>query len=663
MKKLLLIASLSISVLLALIYTLLFTSFGNNIVRPFIQNKINASSPLHVNLKTFTLRPSTLNLVFELDDKNAISVEGNYALFAQNFDLNYTIALTDLQVFRKLSGKNLSGKFLSDGKVTGSLDNFQIKGKSNFAQSNTDYAIVSKQMQIQKAAVKLSHLNLRSLLSILGEEAYATGNLDLHIQLNDLDPKHLQGSVQLNINKANLNTQLIHKEFGLKIDKTSIKGELKAKLEDTRITYLAKLDSALAYLHSKGKLETDTNRVHSTYNLDIKELGLLKSLISFPLRGPFSTRGDINGNKAELTIKGTSDLAHSATQYHLVLKEFNLDTVELDVNNARLEKLLYLVGEKPYAQGKLDLTARLSSLSPLKGDTRLDISKATLNTAEIKKAFDIKLPYTRVEFHSIAKLNKDKVLIQSKLDSNLALLTTKETQYTLNDSSIKSDFNIFFPDLKRLETVIDKKLYGDLRAHGDITKNKKLTINAHSNIFDGTLDANIIDDDVKLKFKDLHALKVLHMLGYPKVMDAPVNGTLVYNTKTKKGKLDSSFDKAILVRSKMTDLIKGLTRTDLVKERFSQGSLISLINNDVIRSELKMKSKAVNLASEHFIINSKKRLIDARFSLQVKKYHADVLVTQSIDAPKVRLDAKSMITPEIKEKVGKEINRFLKKLF
>lgn len=153
------------------------------------------------------------------------------------------------------------------------------------------------------------------------------------------------------------------------------------------------------------------------------------------------------------------------------------------------------------------------------------------------------------------------------------------------------------------------------------------------------------------------------MLGYPKVMDAPVNGTLVYNTKTRKGKLDSYFNKANLTRSKMTDLIKGLTRTDLVKERFSKGSLISLINKDVINSDLKMKSKTVNLESKKFIINSKKRLIDARFSLQVKKHHADILVTQSIDAPKVRLDAKSMITPEIEEKVGKEINRFLKKLF
>lgn len=839
MKKIILFLSLSISVLLALIYILLFTTFGNNIVKPLIQNKINENSPLAISLKTFLLRPSTIKLVFEVDTKNTVTVEGDYKLFSQYFDLDYIIALSDLHSFSKLSNKKLSGKLLSDGKLIGSLDNFKIKGKSNLAHSDTNYVIVSKLMKVQKAAIKLSHLNVHTLLNMLGEEAYATGKLDLHVQLKDLDPKHLQGSVKLHVNKAELNAKLIKKEFGLKIYKTSIEGELKAKLKDTKVTYLAKLDSALAYIYSKGELETDTNRVHSTYNLDIKELGLLKSLISFPLRGPFSTsgevsglkdnlevigksdiaasstkymakfinlqpskikldinhasldkllymtnqpklakaifnaeidlenidtkklsglanihlidgvinssqlnksfkislpkttftfdtkasfkdtgidyklflhsnlaklksegvfrlenfeissnyevdikklsllkplistslygpfssRGDINGNRTKLNIKGESDLAHSATTYKLSLKEFNLDTLELNVNNAKLEKLLYLLGEKPYAEGKLNLNTKLFSLSPLKGDTKLDITKTTINRSEISKAFDIKLPYTRVELHSNAKINQDKILIQSKLDSNLAVLTMKNTQYTLKNSSIKSDFNIFFPDLQRLESILDKKLYGEFRAHGDISKNKQFSINAHSDIFDGAVDANIIDDDVKLNFKNVHALKILHMLGYPKVMDAPVNGTFIYNTKTKKGKLDSHFKKANLRRSKMTDLIKGLTRTDLVKERFSQGSLISLINKDVIRSDLKMKSKTVNIKSKKFIINSKKRLIDARFSLQVKKQKADILVTQSIDAPKVRLDAKSMITPEIEEKVGKEINRFLKKLF
>ena len=113
----------------------------------------------------------------------------------------------------------------------------------------------------------------------------------------------------------------------------------------------------------------------------------------------------------------------------------------------------------------------------------------------------------------------------------------------------------------------------------------------------------------------------------------------------------------------MTDLIGALSNSDLTKERFNQGSLISLIDKEIITSELAMHSKSVNLNSKKFIINSKKQLIDAHFALKVKKYPGDVIVTGDINAPKVRLDAKSMITPEVEEKVTKEINRFLQKLF
>jgi hypothetical protein len=76
-----------------------------------------------------------------------------------------------------------------------------------------------------------------------------------------------------------------------------------------------------------------------------------------------------------------------------------------------------------------------------------------------------------------------------------------------------------------------------------------------------------------------------------------------------------------------------------------------------------MQSKNVSMKSKKFILNSEKELIDARFGLKVKQYPGDIIVKGNINAPKVTLDAKSMITPEIEEKVGKEINRFLKKLF
>ena len=112
-----------------------------------------------------------------------------------------------------------------------------------------------------------------------------------------------------------------------------------------------------------------------------------------------------------------------------------------------------------------------------------------------------------------------------------------------------------------------------------------------------------MDEKINADFTDLHAIEVLKTLGYPEVMDAPINGIFTYNTKTQTGKLDSRFDQATLTRSKMTELFKNLTRTDLSKERFNQGSLISLNNKEIIKSDLKMTSKTMSLQSKKFIIN------------------------------------------------------------
>jgi hypothetical protein len=202
-----------------------------------------------------------------------------------------------------------------------------------------------------------------------------------------------------------------------------------------------------------------------------------------------------------------------------------------------------------------------------------------------------------------------------------------------------------------------------MRINGEIKKDKHLDITAYSKAFGGEINTNMHDEDLRSEFKDLHAIGVLKMLGYPEIMDGSTNGSILYNTKTEQGKLDARFDKATLTRSQMTDLISRLTRADLSKEHFNKATLVSVINKEIITSDLDMQSKDVSVQSKKFIIDSKKKSIDARFSVKIKKDGGDVLVQGAINDPSVRLDAKSMITPEVKEKVNKEINRFLKKLF
>ncbi len=663
MKKTLIILSSVLLVALILAYMLLFTQPGNNLLKPSIQSKINEHSPLPLKLDTFLLSTDKLRLIIKIDEKNLLRLEGTYSLFAQDFDIDYALEFSDLSRLNTLVQRKLSGQLLSDGNIQGTLELFKIKGKSDLALSDTQYAIVLKEMKLDKAAVKLSNMDIKTLLSMLGEKAYSNGKVDLHVQINELDPAAMQGSIALNIKEANLNAKTLQKELGLKLSRTALKGDMKATLEGTGIDYLARIDSELAHIYSKGKVETSQQTIKGSYKVDIKELSLLKSITDLPLRGPFYTIGTLQGKEKVLDITGSSNIADSKTSYQINMLELKPSKLDLQIKEASLERLLYLLGEPSYASGKLNMKSKLSSITPLNGDISLSLRQGVAHAKAIENAFEITLPYTKFDLSSDAHIKEDQIEAKTTITSNLATLKMNKTSYDIKNASLASDYDIFIPSLQSLEPILDKKLYGDVRLNGTITKNEKLTVSAHSDIFSGTLDAKIIDENVNATFKDLHAIKVLKMLGYPKVMDAPVNGTLVYNTKTRQGKLESRFEKAVLMRSKMTDLISGLTRKDLTKERFNDGSLISLVDKDIIKSDLSMRSERVKLKSKKFIINTKKQLIDANFALQIKEYKADILVSDKIDSPTVKLDAKSMMTPQIKEKVGKEINRFLKRLF
>ena len=663
MKKIALSFIFLLLLVVGITYVLLFTPLGNSFLRPLIQDKINQNSPVQITLSEFLLNTEQISIVLQLDDANSVTAQGNYSLFSQSFDIDYRVSLQKLSKLSELVQRKLSGKLLSDGNIKGTLELFKIKGKSDIAQSQTDYALIIRNKELDKAALRLTDVHLETLLSMLGEKPYAQGKVDLKVQLNDLNPQDMQGNVILKIKEAKLDAKTLKREFNLILHKTTLEGDFKAGFKGSKINYLGKLDSELLQLNTEGKIDTSDTAISSSYAIDIKELALLKSITNAPFRGPLTSSGTVLGNKKEMLIKGNSKLADSTTSYRLRMKEFKVNSLDINMKKAGVSKLLYLLGKPSYAQGKLDATIKLDSIASLQGNIDLHLAKGIVNQKVIKKHFDLNLPYIKFELTSKATLQDNQLKAKTNLNSTLATLKMEETLLDVETASLKSDYQLFVPSLKTLEPLLDRKLYGKLKVQGEIKKDKTLRISAHSNIFHGQLNTTILDEKINSEFKNLRALEILKMLGYPQVIDAPLNGTLVYDTKVQKGKLTARFDKAVLTASEMTKLVGNLTHTDLTKERFNEGSLISLINKEIITSDLQMKSKKASISSKKFIINSKKQLIDARVALKVKKYPAEVLLKGNIHSPHVKLDAKSMITPEIKEKVGKEINRFLKKLF
>ncbi len=663
MKKTLLILTTVFSFLLVLCYLLLFTPLGNNVLKPVLETKINESSPIKIKLARFGLDMHSLHILIETDAQNTLLVTGDYSLFTQAFDLKYTLDLKDLTRLKTPSDHAFSGSLYSDGTLAGDLHHFTLKGKSPLAHSETAYVLNFDELSLHTAAIKSEHAKIDTLLTMLGEKAYAQGDIDLHLQLEDINPKQRKGSLVLNVDNARLNTQVLKESFALSIHKSAVNGKLKATLEGVNISYLGHIDSEILKMDSKGKIQTDNTALQCDYALNIKELALLNSLTNFPLQGPLHTKGTILGKDNTYTVSGKSDIADSASDYTLKLLELQPSSLKLTIRNAQLSKLLYLIDQPEYADANLDISVDLKDLKAFNGTAEIVAKKGRTHTATIKRSFDITMPKTTFSLKSDIGIKDNRLTANSRLDSNLMTLDMYQTRYDISQSALESPYTLSIPSLQALEPLLERKLYGKVKAKGNIRSDETLRITAHSDIFDGTWDVTLLNETVSADFKNLKSMKILKMLGYPEVMDAPLNGSLSYDTKLQKGKLDARFDNARLARSKMTDLLQAIIRKDLSKEHFNRGTLLSHINKEVIDSKLDMQSKELSVHSRKLIINSKKNRIDARLSLQHRKHPADVLIKGDINAPSVTLDAKSMLTPEIEEKAKKEIHRFLKKLF
>ncbi|MBR6611355.1 MAG: hypothetical protein IKK93_03845, partial [Campylobacter sp.] len=86
----------SVAAILAIIYVLLFSSVGNSILKPYIEKIASHKSGMDIKLDEFKLAISHLDITASVNNALKARVYGNYSLFTQALDLNYTAATSDL---------------------------------------------------------------------------------------------------------------------------------------------------------------------------------------------------------------------------------------------------------------------------------------------------------------------------------------------------------------------------------------------------------------------------------------------------------------------------------------------------------------------------------------------------------------------------------------
>ncbi|MBC8238181.1 MAG: hypothetical protein H8E76_08110 [Helicobacteraceae bacterium] len=648
------------------IYFMLFSAIGNAFLAPIVEGKIQEQTQLDSKLQVFSLSMNEFEVLLELNQDNTVFAKGSYSLFEQSFDAVYDVKLNKLETLEPLTKKPLKGAVFTDGTAKGDMAFMKIDGKSDVAFSATVYKVELTDLDPTSIIAKIQNANLVSLLELAGEKPYAQGKIDVDVNFKNIKPHELDGNILLTTKEGKLNNALMSKDFELDIPATKFSMKLDAKLKGDDVDYTYALYSNLAKISSAGNIVPQPLKVDITYNLDIKELAVLKPIIKEDVRGPFTLEGTAKGTQKNMIVEGVSDLASSDTQFSTILKNNKPVSLNASIENLKIEKLLYMLKQPHYGDGILSLNVDMSDLRKghLAGSVISNIKKGVLDSAYLTKeqGFKTMMPKTTFNVITNTTLNGDMTETKLNLKSTLLSLDIEKAKYDLEKKSIVSDFTSTVSDLDNLFFITERHLKGAITLNGEIKKDKDLDLKVHSKVADGTLDAKMFNDDLHVDLKSIQTLKALEMLIYPVVFASSLNGVLDYNTKEKKGKFKGDLVDGKFTPNAMLSLVKQYGKVDLYKESF-KGDVSADVNKEKLLASLSLASNSSSIKTKEAKLDSKAKTVDATIEITANKHPISVSLKGNTSNPAVSVDAGDILKNEVQKAVGEKLDGLLKGFF
>ena len=655
-----------LATLLALVYVMVFTSFGNGILKPIIQEKIAAETKLDSKLKTFKMSMSEFEIFLELNKNNTISAKGTYSLFSQAFDIAYSVNLEELKTLKPLTQTQLNSSFHTDGTVIGDMAFVKVDGKSDVAKSKTTYKVELTDLNPTSIIAKIDTMDLSALLFMVNQKEYASAKINLDVNFKNINPHELDGNIKLVTNNGKLNTKVMKKDFNITIPATAFSMNLDALLKGDDVNYTYLLNSNLAKLTSSGKLTPQPLALDIKYGVNVKELAVLKPLSGADVRGPLRLDGTLKGDKAEIVVDGKSDIASSNTTFRAILNDFAPSSLQANIEHMKLQKVLYMVKQPHFADALFALDVKITNANPkeLKGVIKSTITKGLVDSKYMTKAYKFKTQMPRTTFSATTFTTLNKNIVDTKLNfkSNLANFDIKRARFDTKDASLKTDYEVKVHNLDRLYFASERHLKGSISANGELIKAKDLDFTMHSNVAKGKLDAKLHNDDFTATLKSMQTLDVLDMLLYPKVFKSTIDGNVKYNLAMSKGTFDGKLNSGKFTRNQVLDLTKQYGRIDLYKETF-KGDVSAKINKEKIIASLDLKSNKSAIVTKNTKLNSKTQRINSKIEITANKNKFELLLTGDVNAPKVKIDADKLIKDQATKAVKKEVSKFFKGLF
>ncbi|WP_295151471.1 hypothetical protein [uncultured Campylobacter sp.] len=220
-----------------------------------------------------------------------------------------------------------------------------------------------------------------------------------------------------------------------------------------------------ASVNVKGKYSLFARSFDLNYDANAHDLAKLGIKTSEGL----SLKGQILGDLDKFGINGSGRIFDSNVKFLANLKDLSPLDLQIDAKGLNVEKALAVASLPIYVKGNIDVLSDIKAGgSGAEGNASIKSSNLILNESAFKD-MNISIPKgVQITLNSDITAQNDVLRAVSKIDSTLGKISAEKSEFDLKNKTLNSDFNLNLPDLAKLESLIGRKISGDVKANGNL---------------------------------------------------------------------------------------------------------------------------------------------------------------------------------------------------
>jgi len=654
----------TLTLVLAMIFGLLFSSVGNSIVASKIQDSLDEEK-LGITLEKFVLDFSNIHILLTLGKDATVKLDGKISPFKQQIISDYVVDIADLSLVNLLKGNNLRGPMYVVGEIKGDSALLGVTATTKSLGGKADVDLKLFDFKPERVSVQTASIELQKVLFLIGKKAYANALIDISVDANEISRGvNAISDIKVNISKGEVSSKIVNDDFGLNFEKEiAFNANITSALQGGVLSSKVNIGGDIANIYSKSVVElTKKMAVDADYSVSITNLNSLYFLTSKVLNGSIVIEGTAKGDKERLVINGKSDIFESQNTYYVTLKEYKADSLEFSFIGMKIEQMLHMLNLPLYSTGRIDLDGSIKSLSQKQrnGQIKANVYKANLNKVVLNKEANLSM-----RSNIAYSVNMKTILLGSNADTSLNVrsdivdVDVNKASFNLDTTSFTSDYLLKVENLKKLYFVTKRDLKGSLNVNGDVKFKDDIIFNAHSKTLGGALDAHLEDNILNANVKGIELLQLCEMLTYPEVFDSKADAKVMFDLNDSSMNANFFLENGRFVPNQLTTILRKVANIDLENEFYKNVVVDATMQDKIINSKLDMKSQNSRVVVDDFVLNTITEKVSAKVGVNYKQREVFAKIGGTLNKPKVKLDMNKLMKSKGKTEVNKLIDNKL----